>query len=301
MTDSSPGQAASFPRQLARTQRFSLGLPHAFRVSPDGGIVTFLRSRGGTDPVTCLWALDVAGGQEHLVADPAALAAREDDLPAEEKARRERSRQQARGIVSYATDRQMRRAVFALGGRVYLAGLPRPGEPGTVREIATQLPALDPRLDPAGRQVSYVCRGALHVIDASTGQDTVLADPAGQPELQYGLAEFIAAEEMGRMRGYWWAPDGSALLIARVDETPVQRWHIADPANPDRPPAEVAYPAAGTPNADVSLLLARPGRTGAGSTGADGTGARAVLEPATPEPTARSRRSAGTGPCSPTW
>ena len=32
---------------------------------------------------------------------------------------------------------------------------------------------------------------------------------------------------------------------------------IADPANPDRTPAEVAYPAAGTPNAAVSLLLAR--------------------------------------------
>ena len=75
--------------------------------------------------------------------------------------------------------------------------------------------------------------------------------------MTFGLAEFIAAEEMGRTRGYWWSPDGSALLAARVDETPVNRWHIADPANPDRTPAEVAYPAAGTPNAEVSLLLAR--------------------------------------------
>src|SRR5262249_9357844 len=60
-----------------------------------------------------------------------------------------------------------------------------------------------------------------------------------------------------RTRGYWWSPDGTALLVARVDETPVQRWHIADPANPARTPAEVAYPAAGTANADVSLLLVR--------------------------------------------
>ena len=62
---------------------------------------------------------------------------------------------------------------------------------------------------------------------------------------------------MGRLRGYWWAPDGSAILTARVDERPVQRWHIADPANPDRPAADIGYPAAGTANADVSLLLAR--------------------------------------------
>ena len=75
--------------------------------------------------------------------------------------------------------------------------------------------------------------------------------------MTFGLPEFIAAEEMDRHRGYWWAPDGSALLVARVDETPVTRWHIADPAHPERVPAEVAYPAAGTPNADVTLLLAR--------------------------------------------
>ena len=75
--------------------------------------------------------------------------------------------------------------------------------------------------------------------------------------MTFGLPEFIAAEEMDRHRGYWWAPDGSALLVARVDESPVTRWHIADPAHPERVPAEVAYPAAGTPNADVSLLLAR--------------------------------------------
>ena len=98
--------------------------------------------------------------------------------------------------------------------------------------------------------------GALRVIGSDGRGDTALADPAGTPGLSYGLAEFIAAEEMGRMRGYWWAPDGASLLVARVDESPVQSWHIADPANPGRPPAAVAYPAAGTPNAEVSLLLA---------------------------------------------
>ena len=101
--------------------------------------------------------------------------------------------------------------------------------------------------------------GALRVADlsASSGSsDWVVADPGGAAGVTFGLAEFIAAEEMDRQRGYWWAPDGSALLVARVDETPVHRWHIADPAHPQRPPAVVAYPAAGTPNAEVSLHLA---------------------------------------------
>ena len=79
----------------------------------------------------------------------------------------------------------------------------------------------------------------------------------GAGSVSYGLAEFIAAEEMGRIRGYWWAPDSAAVLVARVDEGPVQRLFIADAANPGQPPAEVRYPAAGTPNAEVSLVLAR--------------------------------------------
>ena len=60
----------SFPRQQARTQRFTLGAPRSFQIAPDGDLVVFLRSRGGTDLVTCLWALDVPSGTERLVADP---------------------------------------------------------------------------------------------------------------------------------------------------------------------------------------------------------------------------------------
>src|SRR5580693_6045018 len=257
------GMTESFPRQQARTRRFSLGVPRSFRIAPDGSRVAFLRSKTGTDPLTCLWQLhlssaDTAAAQEELVADPAALDAAEGDLPAAEKARRERVREQAGGIVGYATDRDLRVAVFALGGRVYLAELADLGQPaGPPREIPVPAPALDPRPDPDGGRIGYVSAGALHVIDVATGADRVLAGPAGQAWLGYGLAEFIAAEEMGRLRGYWWAPDGSAILTARVDESPVQRWHIADPARPARPVADIGYPAAGTANADVSLLFAR--------------------------------------------
>jgi dipeptidyl-peptidase 4 len=259
MTDRSPAPVTdSFPRQQARTQRFSLGAPRSFRVSPDGGRVAFLRSQSGTDPVTCLWQLHVETGQEELVADPAALRAGDADLPAAERARRERAREQAGGITTYATDRGLSVAVFALGGRVYQAGLAGRGTPPSPpREIGTRWPALDPRPDPAGRRIGYVSGGALHVLDLASGDDRVLADPAGAPGLGFGLAEFIAAEEMGRLRGYWWAPDGSAVLTARVDENPVHRWYLADPAHPGRPPGQVGYPAAGTPNADVSLVLAR--------------------------------------------
>jgi dipeptidyl-peptidase 4 len=250
----------SFPRQNARTRNFTLGAPRSFQLSPDGGTVAFLRSRGGSDPVTCLWTLDVASGQERLIADPADL-----ELPGTaddpvERRRRERVRERAAGIVGFATDTACTIASFALAGHVYVADLVA----GGVRLIHTGTPAADPRPDPAGRYVAYVRGGALHVTalavpqagDPQAGQERILATPAGLSDVSYGLADFIAAEELGRSRGYWWAPDGSAILVARVDETPVQRWHIADPAHPGQPGTAVRYPSAGTSNAVVSLFIA---------------------------------------------
>ena len=250
----------SFPRQQARTRRFTLGAPRSFRISPDGARIVFLRSKGGDDPVTCLWQLDVASGTERLIADPAALNAADEDLPPEERARRERAREQAGGVVSYAADREMGTVVFGLSGRVFAAGLTAgEGTPGAApRELRVRTPALDPRPDPAGRRLAYVSGGALRVATLDGGdEDRVLVGPGDdEPNVYYGLAEHIAAEEMDRLRGYWWAPDGQTLLVARVDETPVQQWYISDPAHPDRAPAQVRYASAGTPNADVSLVLA---------------------------------------------
>ncbi|RZT85477.1 dipeptidyl-peptidase-4 [Pseudonocardia sediminis] len=248
-----PTDQDSFPRLHARTRRFSLGTPRGFTVAPDGSRAVFLRSRGGDDPVTCLWSIDAATGSERLLLDPAQLPGLpgEEDLPAAERARRERVREQAGGVVGYDTDAAVTTAVFALSGRPYLASLtgdpdPRPLDVGDVTAV------VDPRLDPSGSRVAFVADRALHVHEIATGETRVLAAPDGD-DVTHGLADFAAAEEMNRTRGHWWAPGGDALLVARVDESTVERWHIADPANPGRTPTVVAYPAAGTPNALVTL------------------------------------------------
>jgi len=242
---------ASFPRRHARTRRFTLGAPRGFTLSPDGQRVVFLRSRSGDDPVNCLWTAELAVGAERLVADPRELDGGGEELPPQERARRERAREQAGGIVAYATDRPVTMAAFALSGRLYVtdfaAGL-------TPRLIETDGPLVDPRPDPTGARVAFVSGGALHVHALLPRTTDVLAAPEAEG-VTYGLAEFVAAEEMGRMRGYWWSPAGTALAVARVDDGPVQRWHVADPAQPQRPPTVLAYPAAGTPNARVTLEI----------------------------------------------
>ncbi|MDP4510399.1 S9 family peptidase [Nonomuraea turcica] len=240
----------SFPRLSARTRRFTLGVPRGFTISPDGGRVVFLRTRSGTDPVTCLWELDTETHVERLVVDPRTIHGDDEDLPPEERARRERSREAAGGVVAYATDTGVTTACFALSGGLYAVDLAT----GRARKLDTPGAVIDPRLSPDGRHVAYVTGGALHVQDLVSGEDRALATPESET-VTYGLAEFIAAEEMDRMRGYWWAPSGDALLVERVDEAPVRTWHIADPANPDRPATAQRYPAAGTPNAITKLYV----------------------------------------------
>lgn len=239
----------SFLRKQARTQRFTLGTPREFRVAPDGSRLLFLRSESGTDRRNSLWELDLASGEESKLVDAAVLLPGEEKLPPEERARRERRRESAGGVVGYGVDDELRVVAFSLSGRLYTVNL-------LTREVAELVegPVVDPRPDPTGTHVAYVCDRRLCVVDLATGEDRALVDEHGAG-IAWGLAEFIAAEEMGRARGYWWSPDGSRLLVERTDRGGVQCWTIADPADPAATPTTAAYPAAGTANVAVSLAF----------------------------------------------
>ena len=244
--------ADSFPRQKARTRNFTLGAPRSFQVAQDGSRVVFLRSPAGDDPLTGLWAFDVADGRERLVVDPAALVdgLADEQLSLEERARRERVRETGGGIVSYATDENATIAVVSQGGRLFLADLAG----GAPRELDVPAPAFDPRPDPTGSHVALVHERALHVCRLTDGIVTRIAGEDDEA-VSWGMAEFAASEEMNRHRGYWWSPDGAALLVARVDEAAVERLWISDPADPTAPPRSVRYPMAGSTNASVELYV----------------------------------------------
>lgn len=245
----SAAMSDTFPRQYARSQRLTLGDPRNITVSADGTRLVFLRSRAGDDPVNCLWVLDLPSGEDRLVGDPIELLGAHDDehLPAEERLRRERMREGAGGVTAYATDTATTVTAFALGGKLYVAGLLS----GVARELVVDGPVFDPRPDPVATRVAYVSGRSLRIAELD-GSSWELAGEES-PDVSWGSADFIAAEEMHRFRGYWWSPDGAAIAATRVDTRPVQRWYIADPANPAQPATEVAYPAAGTPNASVTV------------------------------------------------
>ena len=239
----------SFPRQYARTQRLSLGEPRSFTVSPDGSRVIFIRSHSGSDAVNTLWSLDTATGVERELLDPRTLNADLSELTAAELRQRERAREGASGVTSYACNRDVTRAVTVLGGSVVLIDL--------ISGDATMPPIesgiFDVRLSPDGNTISYL-RGTSLCVAFLTGGERVIASDSNET-VSWGNAEFIAAEEMSRFRGYWWSPDSQSIAACRVDVSTINVWYIADPARPELPATEHRYPAAGTPNASVSLHI----------------------------------------------
>ncbi len=243
-----PDPLEEFPRQVARTRGFSLGVPRSFTVSPDGERVVYLRTKTGDDPVSCLWVFEVSGAKERLVFDPGEEEA-ERDLTEAERARRERVRERSSGVTAYATDEAVRRAVFPVGGRMFLADLIE----GSARELSAPGAVDDPRLDRSGERIAFVVDGTLHVREIEGGVRELASPDA--PDTYWGLAEFVAAEEMERSRGHWWSPDGSKLAATHVDERDVQVWFIGDPTDPAAEPRPVRYPQAGTNNAVVTLWV----------------------------------------------
>lgn len=246
----------TLPEQLVRTLRFTRGVPGRFVVGRGGETVLFLRGRTGDDPVTCLWALDVASGRERLLADPVRL------LGGGQFERRGR----VGGVEAYGADAAAGVVAFALGGGLWTVDSGK-GEP---RRLPVVGPVSDPRPDPTGSRIAYVSHGSLHVVGADgTGSQAIAQTSTSGVE--FGVAAHTAATSLDDDRGHWWSPDGTQLLFARTDSRPVHPWPAADPVNggdrvdgtgspgltaPGDPGREVRRTAlAGTPNPDVTLWL----------------------------------------------
>ena len=242
-------QADPVLTQLTETRFFTRGRPKSITPTEEG--VLFLRS-AARSAVQDLYAFDIMTGETRSVLTAEDLLEGDTEtLSAEEKARRERLRQDARGIARFALSEDHRRLLVPLSGSLFVVDRAS----GAVSELPESggYP-IDPHWSPDGARIAVVRGRDLYVIDVDAGSQTRLTTSDSET-VSWGASEFVAQEEMKRMRGNWWSPDSTRLVAQWTDTADVAVWHTYDPTRPDAAPQAWRYPAPGMPNADVRLAI----------------------------------------------
>ena len=231
--------------------------PRVLKLAPDGRLATLLKSRPSDKDRFDLWAVDTATGQSRMLVDSEKLSSGAALSEAERMNRERRRIADVKGITDYAWAPDAKRLLVPVDGDLWVAALD-----GNVSRL-TQTPETetDAKLSPKGGFASFVRDGHLFVQSLAGGAAREVAGEA-TPKVSWGVAEFIAQEELDRFDGHWWAPDDSRIAVARVDESPVKQVTRAAIGADGTRLFTQAYPAAGTANADVSLWLVNPDGSG---------------------------------------
>ncbi|TXI18363.1 MAG: S9 family peptidase [Roseateles sp.] len=232
--------------------------PRQAEVSPGGRWVSFLRPSQADSNVLELWAQPASGGEPRkLVAAADLLGGAAQQLTEGERMALERQRISQRGITGYQwCGNDDSALLFPLSGDLYLVRLSGQGDALQVRaQRLTHDPAapkLEPRCAPDGQRLAYVQKGDLYVLPLQGEAQPRRLTQEGSDTLFWGQAEFIAAEELSRQRGYWWSRDGRQLLALRVDESGVGIKTRAQILADRTELVQQRYPAAGEANAQVT-------------------------------------------------
>ncbi len=220
-------------------------LPFAFSFSRDNARVAFLLRRE-EDGVADLWEIEVATWNRALLLRAEGATT----LSPEERAERERRRERGKGITRYWRNPADDSFLFVIDGDLHvLAG-------GELKRLAeTPAPELSPRWSPDGKSIAFVREKNLYVL--RDGVETQLTT-AGGGAIECGLAEFIAAEELGRDEGFWWSPDSTKIAYVETDVSDVPIFRM--PGLDERgTPVEQRYPRPGDPNAKWALKVVGAG------------------------------------------
>ena len=252
-----PAQAEKLPlERLFSAPDLSGPSLRGVKISPDGRLIAYLRAREDDKDRFDLWAFDVGESRDRLLVDSRTLAGADRALSVEEEARRERQRTSAySGIVEYSFAPDSRHLLIPLNGDLYVYDLARKPADAVRRLTTTEAYETDARFSPRSHFVSFVRDQNLFVVDLATGRERAITHEGGGL-VSFGVAEFIAQEEMDRDTGYWWAPDERHIALARVDESPVAEVERFEIQATGARVVHQRYPATGARNARVDLFVA---------------------------------------------
>ncbi|PKA63946.1 putative glutamyl endopeptidase, chloroplastic [Apostasia shenzhenica] len=205
--------------------------PSSISFSPDDRLISYLLSPDGT-LFRRVFAFDIAKRREEVVfSPPDGGGLDESNLSPEEKLRRERSRERGLGVTRY----EWRATSLCFTGKPSIM-VPLPSgvyfqdiyglEPDVKLWSSPDSPIIDPHLSPDGNMVAYVKNDELFVLDLLGGEAKMLTSGAKKNGKTYGLAEYIAQEEMDRKTGFWWSPDSKYIAFTEVDSSEIPLFRI---------------------------------------------------------------------------
>lgn len=230
---------------VATYPRPGMDAPGMVGFTPDSKAVNWLHAdEGGL--VRSLWRIDIETGERSVIAGPGADA----PMSREEELLRERTRTRELGVASYAWATDAEVPVLMIPGPVVRVSVD--GEP--LRELDGTQGALTPTLSPDGTQLSFIRAGELHVIAVDGNGEATQLTSGAEDGLTHGLADYIAQEEFGQLRGHWWSKDGRIAYL-RVDERHIAPYPIVHQGGSDVDVETHRYPFSGDANADVSLWV----------------------------------------------
>jgi dipeptidyl-peptidase-4 len=239
-------------KDVARYPRPGMNAPNQVEFTPDNQKVAYLLASAGSLAQE-LWTYDLISSERRQMTQMATdLVSHTGQFSIDEELRRERTRQRGLGVTGYqfaqSTESGPLILLIPFDGRLYLARNAEHLTPMSKTEGA-----IDPQLNPDGTYVAFVRDGELHSLKADgSGQPRILTSGA-EDGVTNGLAEYIAQEEMGRHKGFWWSPDGRHLAFIHADSRHIPKYSIVHQGREQVFNEEHRYPFTGTRNAIVQL------------------------------------------------
>jgi len=221
------------------------------KISPDGTRVTFLKGKETDYERLDLWEYNLQDDTSRILFDSDDLHKGDENLSDEEKARRERLRLSGSGIVDYEWSKDGSALAFPLAGDIYYWKVQ---SPKAIKVVSTPEFETDIKFSPKGNYLSYIREQNLYIFDLKKGTEIAITTDGGGV-IKYGMAEFVAQEEMDRMTGYWWSEDESKIAFTKVDESPVEEVTRSEIYAEEIKLIKQRYPFAGSPNVKIQLAI----------------------------------------------